>query len=184
MDFNAFSHGQVQSKLWLCDNLENYITEPVTIAILGCWYNVLGLMLCLRNSEKIKSIRGIDNDQNAINLANSFCQSFMIQPNVKIDHTLADANELDYNGYDIVINTSVEHMVSTEWFNKVSKNSLVCIQSSNVVTEDPLWDIKNPNPNIDTLTYKFPMSNLYVRKTYHFQYESFGYDRFMLIGRK
>jgi len=184
MDFNAFSHGQIQSKLWLCENLEPFMKPNSTILNLGCWYNLLGLLLCMRNNIQIKSVKGIDKDMEAITLANSFCQSFMIQPNVKIHNECMDANSLDYYGYDLVINCSVEHMESKEWFEKIVPNTLVCLQSSNRVTDDPVWDIKNPNPNFETFKSKFKLSNTYIEKTYHFQYDEYGYDRFMIIGKK
>jgi len=95
-----------------------------------------------------------------------------------------DVNEVNYNGYDVVINCSVEHIDNNEWFNKINNNTLVCLQTSNRVTDDPMWDIKNPNPNFDVFKNKFPLSSYYIQTTYNFQYDEYGYDRFMIIGRK
>jgi len=184
MDFNALSQGQVQSKIWLCKNLEPYIYPDSTILNLGCWYNLLGFMLCTRNNVTIKSIHGIDKDCEAIKYANIFCSAFMMQPDVRIMNECKDVNEVNYNGYDVVINCSVEHIDNNEWFNKINNNTLVCLQTSNRVTDDPMWDIKNPNPNFDVFKNKFPLSSYYIQTTYNFQYDEYGYDRFMIIGRK
>ena len=184
MDFNSLSQGQILSKIWLCENLEPYIIPNSTIINLGCWYNILGLMLCIRNNVQINSIHGIDKDPIAINFANQICSSFMIQPQVRIRHSCLDANNINYNGYDVVINCSVEHMENIEWFNKINHNTLVCLQTSSRVTDDPVWDIKNPNPTFEVFKNKFPLSQYYVEKTYHFQYDEYGYDRFMIIGKK
>ena len=84
MDYTAFSHGQMQSKIWLCESLEKYIPEKSNIAILGSWYNLLGILLLTRNPNKYNFIIGIDIDKNAIDIANKLCERWMIQPNVKI----------------------------------------------------------------------------------------------------
>ncbi len=184
MDFTSFSHGQIQSKLWLCQFIESFIPANSRIAILGSWYNVLGLTMLLRNPVKYQAITGFDIDQNAINYANKLCESFMIQPNVKLNNICADVNEIDLNGYDVVINCSVEHMNSRKWFEKLIANTLVCIQSSNVVVSDEVWDIKDPTQNLDELKSKYPMTQYYFSSNKSFQYDSYGYQRFMLIGRK
>jgi len=184
MDFSAFSHGQIQSKLWLCQELEPYIKPNSIIAVLGCWYNLTGLMLCLRKNIHINSIKGIDKDPKAIELANDLCQSFMIQPNVLITNECQDVKDFNFNGYDVVINSSVEHMENNDWFDRINHNTLVCLQTSNRVTDDPVWDIKNPNPDFITFKNKFKLSSYHIEKTYHFQYSEYGYDRFMIIGKK
>lgn len=184
MDFTALSHGQIQSKIWLCENLEPYLPRHSTVIILGCWYNILGMMMLVRKPNFYNSIVGVDIDNTAIQKANDVCQSFMIQPNVKITNKLADANEFDLNGYDVVINCSVEHMNSRNWFERVNYNSVVCIQSSDVNNSDPVWDIKDANNSLEELASKFPLSQTYVKTKLSFNYDNFSYNRFMLIGRK
>lgn len=184
MDFSSFSHGQIQSKVWLCQTLEPYIPPDARIAILGSWYNLLGFMLLLRNPLKYNFILGIDIDPSAIEMANKICEGFMIQPNVKINNICADANTYNLQGYDVVINCSVEHMVSNKWFYNLTAGTIVCIQSSNVLESNHSFDIKSPNQNIDSITTKFPCRKFYHKKTKHFQYNEWGYDRLMTIGIK
>jgi hypothetical protein len=184
MDFTAFSHGQMQSKLWLCENLEKYIPQNSTVAILGSWYNLLGMMLLARNHEKYNFILGIDKDPKVIEIADKLCESWMVQPNVKMKNIFFDANDYNLEGYNVVINCSVEHMDSTRWFRKLNSGTLVCIQSSDVIESDQNFDIKNPNRNLDDLCYKFPMRTYYHKKTKQFKYNEWGYNRLMTIGIK
>jgi len=184
MDFTSFSHGQIQSKLWLCQFIETFIPFNSRIAILGSWYNVLGLMMLLRNPSKYDIITGFDIDKNAIDQANKLCESFMIQPNVKLNNVHANVNDLDLNGYQVVINCSVEHMESRKWYSKLTSDTLVCIQSSNVTSNDPVWDIKDSTQSLEELKLKYPMTQYYFAANKHFDYGATKYQRFMLIGRK
>ena len=78
MDFLSFSHGQIQSKLWLCENLEPFLPNNSIIANLGSWYNVLGFMMLTRSQDKIQSILGIDIDPSATLIADKMNQAWMI----------------------------------------------------------------------------------------------------------
>lgn len=184
MDFTAFSHGQIQSKLWLCESLEPYISPDSRIAILGSWYNILGFLMVSRKPTLYNFITGIDKDKSVIDFADKFCEGYMIQPNVKIKNICQDANTFDLQGFNVVINCSVEHMESNAWFGKLTAGTLVCIQSSNVIDSDDKFDIKTPIQNIDTLSDKFPLKKIYHKKTKNFQYNEWGYSRYMLIGLK
>ena len=50
-NYDAFSHGLVTSKLWLCEELENVIhnnnVKNPALNILGSWNNLLALMLLI-----------------------------------------------------------------------------------------------------------------------------------------
>jgi hypothetical protein len=184
MDYTAFSHGQMQSKIWLCESLEPYIPTNANVAILGSWYNILGMMLLLRHPEKYNFIIGIDIDNDVTPIADKICEGYMIQPNVKLKNICADANNYNLQGYQVVINCSVEHMHSTKWFDNLTTDTLVCIQSSNVQQSDENFDIKSPNQNIESLIEKFPCRKFYHKKTKNFQYNDWGYSRYMLIGKK
>ena len=184
MDLSSFSHGQIQSKLWLCERLEKYIPNNAHILILGSWYNILGFMLAVRNKKKYNFITGLDIDNDVKETADALCQGFNISPNCLINNITADANLYDTKGFDCIINCSPEHMDSNNWFANIKPWTLTCIQTSNVVTDNPSWDIKNPNPNLETFANKYPMHRVFERKTKTFQYNDWGYDRYMLIGLK
>ena len=182
MDFTAFSHGQVHSKIWLCEQLEPYITYNSRILILGSWYNVLGSMLLNRKPRHYPCITGIDHDCEAINIANKLCEPWMIAPTPFITNICQDVNIFDSNGYNIIINCSCEHIEKDDWFYKIPKNTLVCLQSSDVCLTGKDWDIKNPNPTFDTFLNKYPLSTYLYKDQMLFNYPDIQYKRFMLIG--
>lgn len=183
MDFNAFSHGQLQSKLWLCDHIESYIPKGANVLIIGSWYNFLGMLLLSRQTH-YNLIKGIDIDKEAISIATKLCQGWMIQPDIKIYNEIADANTFDYNGYQVFINCSVEHIQGNEWYNRIPTGFLVCLQTTDVNNNDPLWDIKNPNSSLDEFTKKYPLTHTLFRGSRQFSYPNISYNRFMLIGLK
>jgi hypothetical protein len=94
-----------------------------------------------------------------------------------------DARTFDYTEFNLVVNCSVEHM-SSDWFNNIPEKTIVCIQSSNVTDTAYPWYISNPNPDQETLAKKYPLSQTLFSGEKEFDYGSWGYKRFMLIGVK
>lgn len=184
MDLNAFSHGQIQSKQWLCESLEPYIPKKSRVAILGCWYNVLGLMMLTRSASRYQSILGIDIDPDAISMADRICQGWMIGNTAKLENRQGDANTYNLQGYNVVINCSPEHMEKKDWFDNIDCGSLVCLQTSNLDLTEDLWKIVNPTYTLDGFKKKYSLSNIIIEDTLDIDYETWGYKRFMLIGTK
>lgn len=195
IDFTAFAHGQVQSKLWLCEELEKHLPEKSHTLILGSWYGVLNFMLLTRNPKRYELITGIDKDEKAIEvsqqLLNAWNTPWSSETN-KSKNLVQDLDEVstDILGFDsiagypnVVINCSCEHM-SNEWFNRTAKSQLLCIQTSNRVTDDPSWGISNPNPSMEEFKEKYPMSQILFEGEKVFDYGHLTYSRYMLIGRK
>ena len=183
MDLLSFSHGQTQSKLWLCDTIEQYIPQDAVVSIIGCWYNMLGFMLLTRKRDMYQHILGIDINSEATRGADILCQGFMIGGNAQLRNVTADASMYHIQGHSVVINTSVEHMTD-DWFNNVDPNALVCIQSSDVSKEEEPWLVTNPCSNIESLQERFPLTELLFAETKLFDYGSSSYNRYMIIGRK
>jgi hypothetical protein len=182
IDLDGFSHGQIKSKLWLCEKLEPLTKDNITVAILGSWINVLGFMMLSRQPNKYSHIRGIDLDSTNVDIANKICNYWFVEG---IQHTTCDdANTVDTQGFDVVINCSCEHMGSSAWFDNISSGTMVCIQSSDILDPDEPWLIKNPSHSIDEFLSKYPLSEIKFSETLPITYEDWGYNRFMLIGIK
>jgi hypothetical protein len=73
--------------------------------------------------------------------------------------------------------------MSKDWYNKVTPNQLICIQSSDMVTDDPGWNITNPNESMAEFKSKYPMSQILFEGEKLFDYGHLVYNRLMLIGR-
>ena len=195
MDFLSFSHGQIASKIWLCEELEKHCKQNDNIYILGGWHNILGFMLSVRKPNFFKKIHNIDMNSEFIKVADQICNAWIIELYTGRSHiinTCADANEYELNNNsetDIVINCSVEHFNSNDWFNKLPSGTLVCIQSSDIKDKEIIEScdtfVQNqPNGDLAIFLNRFPVSEYLYVGTKTFEYPKFGYNRFMMIGRK
>lgn len=194
MDFLSFSHGQITSKIWLCEELEKYCKLNDNLYILGGWHNILGFMFSIRKPNFFKKIHNIDIDSEVIEIADKICDTWINQlyTNSHIINTCADSNEYELqlnNVTDIVINCSVEHFKTNDWFNKLPTNTLVCVQSSDIKDKDVIesvdtWQQNQPNSDLATFLNRFPVSEYLYVGTKTFEYPNYGYNRFMMIGRK
>lgn len=187
MDYSSFSHGQIQSKLWLCQELEKFVKSNSNIVILGSWYNVLGFMMLARN-QNYESITGIDCNHISIEISNKICDAWMINEDQKIRNEHKDVNEVSFTSYDTIICTSVEDIESEFWYEKVPKEKLICLQAINLDPDQarkyPDWVIKNPIPSLVDFKKKFPMSQTLFEGQKEFDYGDLKYTRYMLIGIK
>jgi hypothetical protein len=180
MDYTAFSHGQIISKQWLLDHIEQYLFDQTKVVILGGWYNILGLLLLTRYYDKIHSIINLDKDESAINIANKVCDAYIGFG--KVQNVVSDSTYLNQFDYNMVINCSPEHMIHNEWFYKIKPNTTVILQSSNVEDKSDPWYCVNPNTTLLNFKNKYKMNYLF-EDTLDITYPTFSYKRFMLIGK-
>lgn len=139
---------------------------------------MLGFMLMVRRPNYYSKIINIDLDPVAVNSAKIITDAWKYSG--KVENILGDANIP--HSTDVVINCSVEHMNNT-WFSLLPKDTLVCVQSSDVTIAEHPWYVVQPNPNMKTFTSRFPMETILYDDQKRIQYESWGYTRFMRIGR-
>jgi len=188
MDFSAFSHGQIQSKLWLCESLEPLLSEkPQSVAIIGSWYNVLAFMLLARNQDLYNHIDGYDVDIESISKSNQINDAWMINKDQKVSNICKDAKDVDYKSYDVIVSTSVED-IGIDWYDLVPEGKLICLQTINLSPEIknqyPNWIIRNHIPDMETFKQKYPLSNILFEGCRTYDYDHLKYDRYMLIGKK
>jgi len=186
MNYDSFSHGQIQSKLWLCKELERCIYTRCKIAILGSWYNVLSFMIMTRGNIDCQYLLGIDIDPETKTIADQITNAWQIGSDYRIENITADATVYDLSGFDVVINCSPEHMKNNDWFDNIQYGTTVCIQSSDVTTsDDDVWKCVNPNTSLSDLAEKYPLSKYHYSGEREFRYSvDNGYNRFMIIGIK
>jgi len=108
----SFWKGQVNSKLWLIDNLERTIdlNKEHTIFIHGGWNGVLASLL-FNSNLKIKHITSLDLDINCKEIARTVNKRQEMEGRFES----VTANMCDYlYQADIVINTSWEHVTQEQ----------------------------------------------------------------------
>ena len=181
IDTDAFAHGQMKSKLWLCEALEPHIFPADSIAIYGSWYNVLGMMLMIRRPNYYSSITGYDINNKAVQVADKICDMWRYEGSLK--NNWEDCNKV-VPTEDVIINCSPEHIEGEDWFHNIPSGRLVAIQTSNVTRSGHPWLVVNPNPNMPEFAKKFPMSEVLFSRGITIKYDVFGYERYMIIGIK
>lgn len=183
IDFTAFSHGQVISKQWLCEIAEPIIREkyskPVKIAILGGWYGVLGFMLFTRNNIQIDSISSYDIDDKACTIADKVNNAWLFEK-WRFKSVVSDVNDIDLSKYDVVINSSSEHIIDRQWFERITTQLLI-IQGT-----DQIHDDNDPHEYVfstDQLLKHYPIRSLFTG-TKNFVYPDKEFNRYMIVGFK
>jgi hypothetical protein len=180
--YDAFSNGQIDSKIWLCDELEKIINvENVKIWILGGWYSTTAFLLLSRNKMSIDHIRSFDIDPECQAIADRINNNWEIKE-WKFKAFTKDCNKLDYSiePPDIVINTSTEHFDSLEWFERIPVGTLVCLQGNNMNHEDHFSIFEN----LSQFKKSFPLSSILFEGEKDFVYPDWKFNRYMLIGIK
>ena len=186
LDQDAFASSQVLSKLWLAETLEKVIehsefNDELKILNIGGWYGILHFIFKCRNKLKIKTFRNVDLDYNACNIADLINETWVWQ-NWKFKSINEDANTFKYllEDFNLVINTSVEHIDSVSWFNNIPEKTLVVLQSNNMDHDDHVHNHSSLQEFIDS----FRLTELLYHGQKMFQYENENFIRYMLIGIK
>jgi len=166
---SAFRIKMMQSKAWL---IQKFLTENVdknkNLLIVGGW---LGFTSWALFKNGYSNITEIDVDARLHDFSlhlNRF--------NTKFKHIPCDVNEVDTSHYDVIINTSCEHIIDNLWFDKIKKDSVLVLQSNNINVPDHI----NKTNSIDEMIEKYPLTVSYAGALDYGD----GTSRFMLIGTK
>lgn len=173
----SFWKGQVQSKIWLIENLKQHIECSIgyRIAIYGGWNGVLSSLL-FNSDISISNIVNIDIDHSCENIARTVNKRQEIEG--RFDAITADMEEYECQA-DIVINTSCEHITRgkyNRWLNIVPNDALIVLQSNNY---NEIHEHINCMNNIEEFVKE---SKLEILQCSVLSLPK--YDRYMIIGKK
>ncbi len=185
---DAFSSGQISSKIWLCEMLEKHLdanTDHV-IWFYGGWHGIAPFMLLLRNNLRIQNIRSFDLDPSCQHMADSILENWVWQE-WKFKAFTADCNDIDpaHPGQfgsvpTVVVNTSTEHFESNEWYRKIPAGTIVALQSNNMDHEDHHDCVKD----LEQFKAIYADLDLMYSGSLDFSYPTWSFSRYMLIGKK
>ena len=188
---DAFSLGQLKSKLWLIENLPNNLG---LVFICAGWYGTLASLMFDRARDKFDKIRSFDIDSSCAGVADTINRPWVMDGwqfkastmdlhdmTYPVEHTTyrADGSSVELCEMpDTIINTSCEHIYNfTEWFNKIPEGTILILQSND------FFDIEehvNCSVDLDDFDKMIPMQDtLYLDEL-----PLPLYSRFMKIGRK
>jgi hypothetical protein len=173
----SFWKGQVNSKIWLIENLEKTLPWlPVTanIVIYGGWNGVLASLLF--NSEiGITSISSIDIDPTCEEIANTVNKRQEIEG--RFTAFTADMTTYKYDA-DIVINTSCEHITQEQydtWLLNQPDHSQIVLQSNNYNIEEHVRIANSLDEFVQQSKIKVEWKG---------ELKLPNYTRYMIIGKK
>lgn len=196
VNFNDhFSRGQIQSKIWLIEQLQEILQDNNlgTVVHYGGWYATVAYFLfekfninqyynieadpdCVWISDLFNypqhnsrwKFKGVNMDVNDIKYDND---KFIAYTNNKQNENI----ELSISP-SFILNTSCEHMDDT-WYNNLPYGSIVALQTNDYFSNEQHINCCH---NLQEVIEKYPMQELY----YSGELDTELYKRFMLIGKK
>ncbi len=190
MNMDAWSDGQIGSKLWLCRAVENFLADKqefgLTIWIYGSWYGSLAFLLLSRERLNIKKICCFDLDRKANRIAEKILDHWKFQ-NVEIRIYEQDCLDISPSSRhyidakpDIIINTSCEHMINYNWWHHIPPGLAFALQT----TDMPHPTHINLEESLPQLQEKLGGHPLFQAEEKIFSYPNLRFKRFMVIGVK
>lgn len=174
----SFWKGQVYSKVWLTEGLEQIIDtwhKPVKIVIHGGWNGVLASIL-FNSKIPIEHIISLDIDPECQEVASTVNKRQEMAG--RFLAVTEDMTTYDYSA-DVVINTSCEHLTNDkyhQWLNRIPNDALIVLQNNNYFELE-----EHINCAIDIEDF-IKMSGINVLKSDILSLPK--YDRYMIIGKK
>lgn len=175
---DAFSSGQISSKLWLCEELERTRWTSNETAIYGGWYAVTAFLLLSRTKFKVHKIRSYDIDASCEPMADLLNENWVWQ-DWKFKAVTADCNEIKIDA-DLIINTSTEHFNTKSWFDNIDYGTRVVLQGNNMTHDDHVVY----SENLQQFINHYPLTKIRYSGQMDFEYPSWSFTRFMVIGIK
>lgn len=125
---DALSDGQMYSKLWLVEQFQELINRELiardtNVVILGGWIGTLSLLM---NSFKLPvRITSVDLDERSNRISEKLNYGFDFKT------LTADMHSIDYSQYDVIINTSSEHIEDIrKWRSELPSGKIVIVQNN------------------------------------------------------
>jgi len=179
INHDAFSNGQIASKLWLCEELENLNWSSHITHIYGGWYGITAFLLLSRGKFQVNNIKSFDIDPECESIADMINNNWVFQ-NWKFKAYTKDCNTPFDGDYDLIINTSTEHFETLDWFNFIPNGTRVILQGNNMPHDDHHVHSKSLSEFMAT----YPLSKINYTGKKDFQYDTWGFTRYMVIGIK
>lgn len=179
IDKDAFSNGQIDSKIWLCRELEKLFEAVDHIYIYGGWYGITAFLLRVRDKIEIQTIKSYDIDTECQPIADMINENWVIKE-WQFKSFTEDCNQIKPKDVDLIINTSTEHFDSKDWWHNIPKGTIVALQGNNMSHEDH----KISTESLDDFVKEYPLTQLMYKGSLDFKYPEWSFTRFMIIGIK
>jgi len=188
---NAYSIGQIKSKLWLIDHLPDNLGM---VFICAGWYGTLASFMFDKARHKFDKIRSFDIDPSCYSVADTMNKPWVID-GWQFKASTLDIHSMKYpteystyrsNGTslslsespDTIINTSCEHIENFDtWYFKIPNGKIVVLQSNNFFEVEEHINCSN---SLEEFANQTPMEHVHYSGELFFD----KYTRYMRIGIK
>jgi len=193
-DKDCFSRGQISSKLWLVNTLEELDVDLGVVFLCAGWYATLATML-FESRCNVEKIVSFDIDPDVWKIAETFNKKWVLQDwrftsctqdiqEIMFDEHIYEVNKSDGSketlwGYpNTVINTSTEHIDDFDnWYGNILDNQLIIIQGNDYFE---IEEHVNCKKTLEEFSAAAPMSKVLYEGALPLE----KYTRFMKIGYK
>ena len=193
-DEDCLSRGQLQSKIWLVQELEKISVDLGVIFLCAGWYGTLATML-FESKLNVEKIRSFDIDEQTETIAEIFNKPWVID-DWKFKPIVQDIHDINFEEHsyvvskdngefevlwdvpDTIINTSCEHIHNfEEWYAKIPNGKLVVLQCNNY---EEIEEHVNTHNSVESFASQTPMET----ELYNGELDLQHYKRYMRIGFK
>jgi hypothetical protein len=173
----SFTPDLVFSKLWLMRELAKIQPQVSTMYVLGSWYGNLAVLLTLYPQIDVEEIINVETNAKFLKGSKNLLNQVGAD---NVEYMLKDANDLDYRQLDsnsVVVNTSLNDIKGTDWFENIPSGTLVAMQARNQVENE---QFAGP----ESIEQKFPLDQVLYSGSLDLEDPETEYTRFMIIGIK
>lgn len=168
---------QTQSKMWLVSELCKLNLKKDNIAILGGWFAHIITPLLIENL-KVGKIYNYEIDRDVKDISYKFNNRYINPERFKTKQRDVMIDKVHNINFDIVINTSCEHMFKMSHFKNI--NNLNCVYALQSTNDDQYEDHINCVENEDELVKQSGLELIYFKGRKELEN---GMTRFMVIGK-
>jgi len=181
---DSMNRSQLESKLWIIQELIKLEIKPKRVAILAGWYSQYIIPLLIEHG--VEFIYNFEIDRDAKDISYKFNKRYKDQEKYECHITDIMFKEIwrkeeNYGAFDVLINTSCEHMFPMRRFRELNKNlsgnPIYVLQSTN---EDKYEDHINCVSGPEELAEQAEFVDIMYSGTKTLDN---GMERFMVIGK-
>ena len=181
---DSMNQSQLESKLWIIQELIKLEIKPKIVAILAGWYSQYIIPLLIEHG--VEFIYNFEIDRDAKDISYKFNKRYKDQEKYQCHITdimfkEIEGKEKNHGAFDVLINTSCEHMFPMRRFRELNKklsgNPIYVLQSTN---EDKYEDHINCVSGPEELAEQAELINVVYSGT---KVLDNGMKRFMVIGK-
>ncbi len=185
---DAFSHGQIKSKLWLAESFSRWVPRHLDtdaryeLNWYGSWVGIGPFLLLTGTGIQFRAINLFDLNAESLEASQLILDYWRCEA-IEITTRLLDVNTHlpPVTTHQIFINTACEHMENDSWLQNLPAGSVVLLQSTDM---QHLEHINCSRTIEDFVNKKNRLIQVLESDQIHFAYPDKKFSRFMLFGIK